>query len=64
MEPAFIRVTREQLHNRRDHALAVVRLTEDELRSRVEDYRLGEPTPDERDAWLEVDTVNFLLGKP
>ena len=64
VEPAFIRVTVEQLNARRDSALASVRLTEAQLRARVEGYSDGEPTPDERDAWLEVDTVNFLLGQP
>jgi hypothetical protein len=47
------------LHARREHALSSVRLTEDELRTRVE---AGYATPEERDAWQEVDTVRFLLG--
>lgn len=44
---------------RRKRALSLVRLTEDELRARVE---AGSATPEERDAWEEVDTVGFLLG--
>jgi hypothetical protein len=42
-----------------ERALSSVRLTEDELRARVE---TGSATPEERDAWQEVDTVAFLLG--
>jgi hypothetical protein len=61
MEPILIRVTPDQLYARRDHALGVVGLTEAELRARVVDESHGEPTPDERIAWDEVDTVNFLL---
>jgi|AntDryMetagUQ889_1029465.scaffolds.fasta_scaffold34310_2 hypothetical protein len=48
-----------ELRARRERALSSVRLTEDELRVRVE---AGIATPDERDAWQEVDTVAFLLG--
>jgi hypothetical protein len=36
-----------------------VHLDEDELRARLE---AGTASPDERDAWQEVDTVAFLLG--
>ncbi len=48
-----------ELRARRERALSSVRLTEDELRDRVE---AGIATPEERDAWQEVDTVAFLLG--
>lgn len=48
-----------ELSARRERALSSVRLTEDELRTRVE---TGSATPEERDAWQEVDTVAFLLG--
>ncbi len=48
-----------ELRARRERALSSVRLTEDELRARIES---GAATPDERDAWQEVDTVAFLLG--
>lgn len=48
-----------ELRARRERALTSVRLTEDALRARVE---AGTATPDERDAWQEVDTVAFLLG--
>lgn len=48
-----------ELAARRERALSSVRLPEDELRSRVE---AGSATPEERDAWQEVDTVAFLLG--
>ena len=48
-----------ELRARRECALSSVRLTEDELRARI---KSGSATPDERDAWQEVDTVAFLLG--
>lgn len=55
VKPVLIRLTPEQLHARRDHALATVGLTEAELAARVD------PSPAERIAWQEVETVNFLL---
>lgn len=61
MKPIFLRVTPGECQARKDRALQSVGLTEDELSSRVVDYSCGEPSPDERDAWHEVDTVNFLL---
>lgn len=48
-----------ELRARRERALSSVRLTEDQLRARIE---TGSATPEERDAWQEVDTVAFLLG--
>lgn len=48
-----------ELRARRERALSSVRLTKDELWARVE---AGSATPEERDAWQEVDTVTFLLG--
>lgn len=59
MESIVVQADPASLHDRKARALASVRLTEDTLRSRVES---GAATPDERDAWQEVDTVNFLLG--
>jgi len=48
-----------ELRARRERALSSVRLTEEQLRARIE---AGTATPEERDAWQEVDTVAFLLG--
>lgn len=62
MDAVVVHVTPDTLRARRNRALASVGLTEDELRARVLCRSLGEPTPDERDAWQEVDTVNFLLS--
>jgi len=59
VDSILIQANPEQLRARRDRALASVRLTEDELRGRIE---ADSATPDERDAWQEVDTVAFLLG--
>lgn len=59
MDAIVVKADPAELRARRDRALASVRLTEDELRARVES---GSATPDERDAWQEVDTVAFLLG--
>jgi len=59
VDSILIQANPEMLRARRDRALASVRLTEDELRGRIE---ADSATPDERDAWQEVDTVAFLLG--
>jgi hypothetical protein len=59
VEAIVVKADPAELCARRDRALASVRLSEDELRGRVES---GRATPDERDAWQEVDTVAFLLG--
>jgi hypothetical protein len=48
-----------KLRARRDRALESVHLTAEELKDRVDS---GIATPEERDAWREVDTVAFLLG--
>lgn len=47
------------LRGRRERALKAVHLDEAELQARVE---AGAATPDEYDAWQELDTVAFLLG--
>ncbi|MGH3873829.1 MAG: hypothetical protein ACRDSR_20390 [Pseudonocardiaceae bacterium] len=59
MDAIVVRADPVELRARREQALSSVRLTEDELRARVE---AGRATPEERDAWQEVDTVAFLLG--
>jgi hypothetical protein len=59
MDAIVIQANPAELRARRECALSSVRLTEDELRARVE---AGSATPEERDAWQEVDTVTFLLG--
>lgn len=56
-----VHATVADLNARRRRALAHVRLTEAKLIERV---RGGRETPDEADAWREVDTVRFLLGEP
>ncbi|MGH3783180.1 MAG: hypothetical protein ACRDRO_21780 [Pseudonocardiaceae bacterium] len=60
MDAIVVKADRAALDARRERALSSVRLTEDELRARVE---AGSPTPDERDACQEVDTVRFLLER-
>lgn len=60
--PIFQRLTPEEIQSRRARALDSVGLPVGELRARVLGYTLGEPTPDERDAWIEVTTCDFLLG--
>jgi hypothetical protein len=60
---AFVKAESADIRARRDRALATVGLTKAELRARVVDYSRGEPTPDERDAWYEVDVCNFLLDE-
>jgi hypothetical protein len=59
MDAIVVKADPAELRARRERALSSVRLTEDELRAHVE---TGSPTPEERDAWQEVDTVAFLLG--
>jgi len=49
---------RAALLARSERALASVGMTEDALEGRVSD---GTATQEELDAWLEVDTVRFLL---
>lgn len=49
---------RATLLARSERALASVDMTEGALEGRVSD---GTTTPEELDAWLEVDTVRFLL---
>jgi len=59
VDAVVVKADPAELRARRERALSLVRLTEDELRARVE---AGSATPEERDAWQEVDTVAFLLG--
>jgi hypothetical protein len=59
MNAVLVKAEPDELRARRDRALATVRLGALELRRRVE---RGDATPDERDAWQEVDTVDFLLA--
>lgn len=58
MDSIVIQANPEQLRARRDRALASVRLTEGELCARID---AGDATPEECDAWQEVDTVRFLM---
>jgi len=62
-QAVLVKAESVDLRARRDRALATVGLTQAELRARVVDYSRGELTPDERDAWYEVDVCNFLLGE-
>lgn len=59
MDAIVIKADPAELRARRERALSSVRLTEEQLRARIE---AGTATPEERDAWQEVDTVAFLLG--
>ena len=59
MGAIVIKADPAELRARRERALSSVRLTEEQLRARIE---AGTATPEERDAWQEVDTVAFLLG--
>lgn len=59
MNAIVIKADAAALHARRQRALDAVHLDEDELHARIE---AGTATPDERDAWQELDTVAFLLG--
>lgn len=59
MSAVVVRPSHRELEDRKNRALAWVGLSEDALRSRAEE---GSLSPDERDAWHEVDTVNFLLS--
>lgn len=58
VDSIVIQANPAQLRARRDRALASVRLTEDELCARID---AGDATPEERDAWQEIDTVRFLM---
>ncbi|MBO0822438.1 MAG: hypothetical protein J2P27_01105 [Actinobacteria bacterium] len=59
MNAVFVQADRATLTARRERALASVDMTADELRARVES---GRALPDEREAWEEVDAVDFLLA--
>lgn len=58
MDAIVVKVSTAGLEARRQTALDSVRLTEEELRDRV---NRGVATPDELDAFEEVDTVSFLM---
>jgi hypothetical protein len=61
VDAIVVRADRASLDARRARALSSVGgLSEDELQARVES---GSATPDERDAWQEVDTVRFLVER-
>lgn len=59
MNAVLVKADPAKLRARRERALEFVRLTEDELKARVEQ---GIATPEELDAWREVDIVAFLLA--
>ena len=59
MDAIVVNTDADALRARWERALAAVHLSEDELRTRVE---TGTASPDEYDAWQEIDTVAFLLG--
>lgn len=59
MNAVFVQADRAALLARRERALESVRLTVDELRRRIES---GVALADEREAWEEVDAVEFLLA--
>lgn len=58
-EPEIIWMTEEEVRARRAAALASVGLDEAELERR---FNRGQATPDERDAWNEVEVADFLLS--
>ena len=58
MNAVFVRADRDELRARRARALEAVGLPVEELRDRVE---RGAATPEEREAWHEVDSMDFLL---
>jgi len=59
MHSITVRPDRAALLARSERALASVGMTEGALEGRVSN---GTATPEELDAWLEVDTVRFLLA--
>jgi hypothetical protein len=59
MDAIVVPAVPAELKARRKRALESVHLSASELRRRVE-RRIA--TPDELDAWQEVDTVDFLLA--
>jgi hypothetical protein len=59
MNAIVVKADPKQLRERRARALDAVHLGPEELRARVDD---GTATPEEREAWEEVDTVDFLLA--
>ena len=58
MDAIVVKADPEKLRRRRERALQTVHLDADELQARVDD---DTATPEEREAWEEVDTVDFLL---
>jgi len=59
MTPHFIEVNRQDLDRRRREVIERIGLPEHELRRRAHDHVA---TPDERDAWSEIEEIDFLLG--
>ncbi len=59
MTAELYEVTRKQLADRRSAALARLDIPEDELRQRAVEHVL---TPEERDALIELEEIDFLLG--
>lgn len=54
-----VEVNPAELAERRSTMLEELGLTEPELRERAEDHSA---TPEEWDAWTELQTIRFLLG--
>jgi hypothetical protein len=59
MNAVFVHADRDKLLARRRRALKAVGLSVEQLRDRVE---RGVATPEEREAWHEVDSMDFLLA--
>lgn len=59
MTAELVHLTREQLLERRRNVLAKVDVDEPTLVQRGKDHAL---TPEERDALLELEAIQFLLG--
>lgn len=55
-----VEVSRAELVERRSTMLHELGLNESELRTRAEDHSA---TPEEWDAWTEIQTIRFLLGE-
>ncbi|MGH3797741.1 MAG: hypothetical protein ACRDSP_22955 [Pseudonocardiaceae bacterium] len=59
MTAELYEVTRQQLEERRSAVLERLDISEDELRQRAAGYVL---TPEEREALIELEEIDFLLG--
>lgn len=60
MTAELVHLTRDQLSERRHDVLARVDVDEATLFQRAKDHAL---TPEERDAVLELEAIQFLLGE-